>query len=422
MQYQRGKLRQINDYYPYGLTIAGLNSNSDEYLNKYTSKELQTGEFDSSLSTGLEMFDFGSRFYDPQLGVWFTPDPAEQFHNPYLGIGNNPVMYVDPDGEFVFTSAVIVGAMIGSFTGAMMAGYSGASPGQIMAAFGVGALSGAIGGATGQGMTNLVNTGMGFGVGFVGASVGSTSGFFAGAAVGASAGLAGGFTTGFGNAAIQGGNIGDMLDAGVEFGWKGAAAGAAIGGLSGGLKAVSGDKNFWTGSETTGSYSFSSHQSINYHHSIDEFNPLTERTLLKGGYWLSEVSIQAKISTFNINAAVNYITQNAYPYYIDGKCGWCARAVRKALEKGGINTNNHPGSAKDYPDYLREWGFSEVSKANYTPSLGDIRVIQPYTGGNQNGHINMFNGKDWISDFVENGFWPGPGYRRMKPSYLIFRW
>ena len=47
------------------------------------------------------MFDFGSRFYDPQLGVWFTPDPAEQFHNPYLAMGNNPVMYVDPDGEMV---------------------------------------------------------------------------------------------------------------------------------------------------------------------------------------------------------------------------------------------------------------------------------------------------------------------------------
>ncbi|MCA1763811.1 MAG: polymorphic toxin type 23 domain-containing protein [Cryomorphaceae bacterium] len=121
VQYQRGKLRQINDYgspfafapaIAYGFTIAGLNSNSDEYLNKYTSKELQTGEFDISLSTGLEMFDFGSRFYDPQLGVWFTPDPAEQFHNPYLGIGNNPVVYVDPDGEFILTALAISGLLL----------------------------------------------------------------------------------------------------------------------------------------------------------------------------------------------------------------------------------------------------------------------------------------------------------------------
>ncbi len=104
----KGKLRQINDYYPYGLSINGINADRDEYLNKYTGKELQTGEFDPALSTGLEMFDFGSRFYDPQLGRWFTPDPAEQFHNPYLAMGNNPVMYVDPDGEFAIWDDVIV--------------------------------------------------------------------------------------------------------------------------------------------------------------------------------------------------------------------------------------------------------------------------------------------------------------------------
>ncbi len=124
-----GTTRQINHYYPYGLTIAGLNGYSDEYLNKYTSKELQmleiqragtsagssssrdrcnhiaggAREFNPESSTGLEMYDFHARFYDPQLGRWFAPDPAEQFHNPYLAMGNNPVMYVDPDGEFIGT-------------------------------------------------------------------------------------------------------------------------------------------------------------------------------------------------------------------------------------------------------------------------------------------------------------------------------
>lgn len=65
IRYMRGKTRQINHYYPYGLSIAGIDGDYDEYLNKYTSKELQTGEFEPSVSTGLEMFDFGSRFYDP---------------------------------------------------------------------------------------------------------------------------------------------------------------------------------------------------------------------------------------------------------------------------------------------------------------------------------------------------------------------
>jgi hypothetical protein len=32
---------------------------------------------------------------------WMLPDPAMQFSNPYLAMGNNPVMYVDPDGEWI---------------------------------------------------------------------------------------------------------------------------------------------------------------------------------------------------------------------------------------------------------------------------------------------------------------------------------
>jgi hypothetical protein len=41
---------------------------------------------------------------------WFVPDPAEQFHNPYLAMGNTPVNGTDPNGEFflgtLFTGAV----------------------------------------------------------------------------------------------------------------------------------------------------------------------------------------------------------------------------------------------------------------------------------------------------------------------------
>ena len=125
VKYARGKTRQINHYYPYGLTIAGIDGDYDDYLNKYTSKELQTGEFDPAVSTGLEMLDFGSRFYDPQIGRWHTPDPAEQFHNPYLAMGNNPVIYVDPDGELVWFVPVIAGAIIGGYIGGSMAAGDG---------------------------------------------------------------------------------------------------------------------------------------------------------------------------------------------------------------------------------------------------------------------------------------------------------
>ncbi|NEN25806.1 hypothetical protein G3O08_20155 [Cryomorpha ignava] len=57
------------------------------------------------------------------LQGWLLPDPAEQFHNPYLAMGNNPVMYVDPDGEFVWIP-VIIGAAIGAYIGGSTANQS----------------------------------------------------------------------------------------------------------------------------------------------------------------------------------------------------------------------------------------------------------------------------------------------------------
>jgi hypothetical protein len=125
---------------------------------------------------------------------------------------------------------------------------------------------------------------------------------------------------------------------------------------------------------------------------------------------------------FDIDKAVNFLNEHAYPKYDKNTCGYCARAIRKALEAGGLNTANRPNSAKDYGPLLLRLGFQTISSTNYTPLKGDIRVFQSYPGGGVHGHINMYNGNQWISDFRENGFWPGPGYREYKPSFGIFRW
>ncbi|MCD6661159.1 MAG: hypothetical protein LT105_13430, partial [Lentimicrobium sp.] len=127
-------------------------------------------------------------------------------------------------------------------------------------------------------------------------------------------------------------------------------------------------------------------------------------------------------SEFNIENAVNYLNRNAYPKYDKATCGYCARAVRKSLEAGGINTSNRPNSAKDYGPYLQKWGFGIVERNGYTPLKGDIRVFQNYEGGSKHGHINMFNGNQWVSDFYENGFWPGRGYRENNAAFTIYRW
>ena len=123
---------------------------------------------------------------------------------------------------------------------------------------------------------------------------------------------------------------------------------------------------------------------------------------------------------YSVSRAVYYLRANANPCYDEKKCGKCAAAVRNALQAGGIDTSIHPLSAKDYGYYLKKWGFSEIGRQGYVPKMGDVKVYQPYHNGNPNGHINMYDGKDWVSDFIENPKGPGPGYRSAN-DYVIYR-
>lgn len=36
--------------------------------------------------------------YAPQIGRWHGADPVAQYPSPYIGMGNNPVSLIDPDG------------------------------------------------------------------------------------------------------------------------------------------------------------------------------------------------------------------------------------------------------------------------------------------------------------------------------------
>jgi len=48
-------------------------------------------------ATGWNHFEL--REYDGRIGRWLSVDPARQYSSPYTAYGNNPMYYVDPDGE-----------------------------------------------------------------------------------------------------------------------------------------------------------------------------------------------------------------------------------------------------------------------------------------------------------------------------------
>jgi len=76
------------DYYPFGMPMPGLNTDGG-YRYAYQGQEKDD-------ETGMEAFEL--RLWDSRIGRWLTTDPAGQYASPYLGMGNNPISRVDPDG------------------------------------------------------------------------------------------------------------------------------------------------------------------------------------------------------------------------------------------------------------------------------------------------------------------------------------
>ena len=80
----------------------------------------------------LSLYDFGSPYYDPELGRWLNIDPALQLVGSYGYCGNNPIRYIDPDGEF-FWIPLAIGAVLGAWSGGKLV-----NDGQLILSKGIG--------------------------------------------------------------------------------------------------------------------------------------------------------------------------------------------------------------------------------------------------------------------------------------------
>jgi len=144
---QQAHVVSASDYYPFGMTIQERTFEDKEYRFGFGGHEK-----DSDFAN--ENLNFGARIYDARIGRWHSVDAyksAYPSHSPYSYGLNNPIVNIDPDGNFVITGTFLAAVGVSVLGGGLAAGVISAIHAKVngqnaMRAFGTGFLSGAAAG------------------------------------------------------------------------------------------------------------------------------------------------------------------------------------------------------------------------------------------------------------------------------------
>jgi RHS repeat-associated protein len=183
------------EYLPFGGVNVPGSSGTDSFRPKFTGKD-----YDPQIG----LYHFGEREYDPQIGRFSSSDPAAQYVNPYLYAGDSPDSFIDPNGEFAFLIAIIIGAVIGAYMGAAAVNhdynpinwdwksgktYAGLFGGAIIGAVGGAVMAAAAGAGVVAGIAGAVLVGAGENAAYTAMGGGSWKDILISAAEGAAFGL-----------------------------------------------------------------------------------------------------------------------------------------------------------------------------------------------------------------------------------------
>jgi RHS repeat-associated protein len=110
-----GDVQESYWYSPYGEVVDATVTGQSPAELKFTGHEEE--------NEGLPGFYYaGARYYNSSVGIWYSTDPAGQFASPYSYGANNPVLYIDENGECPFLIPIAFGILKGALISSVMSG------------------------------------------------------------------------------------------------------------------------------------------------------------------------------------------------------------------------------------------------------------------------------------------------------------